>query len=207
MTTTTMKRVAAVLTVAFSLTCQPTASRAQVGDDVRPWYGIGVRLGATCECCGLVIPERFGLDDPRQLALLRELAGGEGRAVELGCFMAYQRQALRQLTALAARHQSRAAALIVLRADSEGGVDLGGGDLSEGVGGEFMVPVLEGFRAVKELLDKELSEHVARKVCASVLTGGDTDLSKLMVRLRGRSLAQFANLLDKSCESMSRGGG
>jgi hypothetical protein len=206
MTTTTMKRVAAALMVAFSLACQPTTGRAQGGEDIRPWYGIGVRHGATCECCGLVIPERFGLQDPRQLALLRELAGGEGRAVELGCFMAYQRQALRQLTALATSYQNRDAALIVLRADSEGGVDLGGGELSESVGGEFMTQVLEGFKAAKELLDTRTSEHVAHKVCASMLTGGDMDLPSLLARLRARSLAQFAGRLEKTCAEMSRGG-
>jgi len=196
----------ALLFIGGVIALHPTPSDAQPSSGIRAWHGIGVREGPDCDCCGLVFPDGFGANDAAQLELLRELAGSQGRAKELRCF-AYKRAALQHLTALATKRQDRSAALIILRADSEQGVDLGGGELSETVGSEFMVHVLLGFKAVKSLLEPGLTKHVAGKVCASAMTVGEVDIAQLAKRLRAQALSGLAKTIEQTCAAMTRGEG
>jgi hypothetical protein len=172
------------------------------------WQGIGLRQVPDCErCCGLVFPEKFGVRSDDELALLKEIAMGEGRATELGCHFQYGKQVLAQLRKIAIADQSRGAASIILHAGSEGGVDLGGGELAETFGAEFLAPVLESQTDLKGLLDPALEQEVATRLCGSaysVVPGQTVDIERIVTSLRTRGLATLSTQIRTTCAKISQ---
>jgi hypothetical protein len=170
---------------------------------VESWHGIGRRRDPSCDpCCKLVFPAAFGARSPGELQLLREIAAAEGRARELGCNYAYRKQAFEHLRALAIQKQDRDAALLVLHADSEGGIDLGGGELAEVFGADFMVPVLEGYAALDGLLSPEMEAHVALNVCSSaygLVAGEGFNLDRVARRIAERGARSLSKRLREEC--------
>jgi hypothetical protein len=134
----------------------------------RSWNGIGIKGGVDCTCCGLVFPKGFGKAEG-ELALLREIAEGKGRAAGLGCNFAYKLEVFEHLIRLAIDEKVDAAAMMVLQADADGGIPLGGGELSETVGSRFMFPVLRGRPDLGDRLAPALQQHVATKICVGSL--------------------------------------
>jgi hypothetical protein len=179
-------------------TSQPPASS---------WHGVGLRRVPGCErCCGLVFAPSFGADNADELQIVKDIAAGEGRAEELDCHFSYGKQAFEHLRALAEK-QVRAAAQLILEAKSDGGIDLGGGELAEVFGLEFMVPVLERFQGLKELVTPQLEEHVATNVCSSaygMVPGKTLDVDRLARVLKERGVPSLASRIKEVCAAMAR---
>lgn len=195
----------------------PPAPAPLPSPDVRPaskvgalgqpqtWHGIGLRRSPDCECCGRVFPDSFGAESDGQLQLLKEVAGGTGRAEELGCTFPYSKLAFDRLRKLATERQVAGAALILLQANGEDGIDLGGGELAETFGAEYLVPVLERHAGLTKLLDPQLEDHVATEVCASAFSmapGIEVDVPKLATALRRRGVTSLAKKIEETCAQL-----
>lgn len=177
------------------------------------WHGLRIQRERDCgQCCKLLLPKTFGSTDQDELALLRRLVDPEARreiatATECGS-MALRQGIMEHLLRLATELQSRGAAEIILRADAPGGVDLGGGEWSETHGELFIVPLLMDFTAVRSLVDKDLEEHVANKVCGAVafrVGPKEIDLPALLRRLEERAASPLADLIRRRCSALSEG--
>jgi hypothetical protein len=173
------------------------------------WHGIGLRQVPDCErCCGLVFPDRFGARHDDELALLKEIAMGEGRAPEIGCHFHYAKQALAQLRKIAIADQSAGAASIILHAGSEGGVDLGGGEVAETFGAEYLAPVLESPTDLKGLLEPTMEQEVAERLCGSaysMVPGQSVDVDRIVASLRRRGLTGLSRKIQTTCATIARG--
>lgn len=172
---------------------------------VRPWNGIGIKGGLDCTCCGLVFPKGFGKAEG-ELALLREIAEGKGRAAGLGCNFAYKLEVFDHLVRLAVDEKVDAAAMVVLQADADEGIFLGGGELSETVGSRFMIPVLHGRPDLGRRLAPALQEHVAVKVCAASLFGPSQpplEVEQVVGELRRRGMETLATRVREVCARMT----
>lgn len=174
----------------------------------RTWHGIGLRQVTDCDqCCGLVFPEGFGVKGGDELKLLEEIAMAEGRAKELGCHFHYKKQALAQLRNLAVKAQSREAASVILHAGGDGGVDLGGGELAETFGAEYLAPVLLGCEALGGLVNPALERNAAEQLCAaanSMVPDQAVDVAGIVASLRRRGLNGFAKTIQTTCAALSK---
>jgi hypothetical protein len=156
----------------------------------------------------LVFPAGFGRN-PEQLQLLAAMAAGK-KDVELDVegaeLPAYA--AMGQLRKLVAEYQDRAAAELIVRMETEGGVWLGGGELSESYAYELLAPTLVAFKDIGAVVPPPLEQHVADSICAGVYrnaTGDELDEQKVLRALDAHGAKQLAGKIRATCKKMAAG--
>jgi hypothetical protein len=170
------------------------------------WHGISLAKSDFCpDCRRLVFPAQFGASHSSELELLRTLADSNPPVTIEGSIEGVARpnhDALDQLKRLATERQVPAAAAIILRADSPGGIDRGGGEGSEFHGEEYVVPILLGFRRLREVVTRDLEDHVAERVWIAVFNpSSDRDLNceQIARTVEQRGAARLAKKIRRRC--------
>lgn len=156
------------------------------------WRGVKIVRGRACpDCCTLVFPRRFGAANREDIEALRLLFRPDIED-DLSCTYHTEIDVLSQLRRLATEQHDRGAALVILAADTPGGLDLGGGEVSETYAEDYLVPTLRSFPHVDALLTPELRTHIADAVCgAAEMSGVDVrSLLKALLAKRDGALAE-----------------
>jgi hypothetical protein len=171
------------------------------------FYGIKVKKGIRCpKCCDLVFPETFGLGNMQELQFLEDIVS-RVRWVksDLDCTTAWDYDTLDHLIYLATVRQDRQAAKMLLTPPSQGGFDLGGGELDEVYGDEYVRPVVEKYNKLGELLNEKVMAYVAQELCLAwfnPVIDSTIDITKLTADLRKRNLNVFAIKIEATCKKL-----
>lgn len=167
------------------------------------WQGIRVKKCGPA-CCELMFPENFGLNNKQQLSALKDLVS---KYIEhdVDCMMQVAYDALKQMRFLAAEKQDRDAAMMLLSPSRYGGFNLDG-ELAEEYAGGYQLTVLEKYRDLGSVLDKNISDDVSTSVCswAEVLgeEAGSKRLKKLVPVLKSKNLNELAQMLSEKCKAV-----
>ncbi len=154
----------------------------------------------------VVFPREFGRANAKDLAIVtRLITHGYDVDGDLSP-MSFEYPAIAQLRRLAVEYQDRAAAEVIVRADTEGGIDLGGGELSEEYAYELLAPLLVGYRDLASVLPKELEDRTAEAVCAGAYrsaSGDAVDEQQVIRALEARGLRALAGKIRRACKAMA----
>lgn len=188
--------------ISAELTTRPDGLPAR-SSGFEGWRGVKIQRGIRCRnCCDLVFPAEFGAK-PDELRLLQEIVSSQDIEHDFpDCMMPRWEDALDQIKRLAIDHQDRAAAEVLTRAKSEGGLDLGGGELSETYAADYLIPTLLAYRRMSDILTPALEDHVATQVCAAAYgpaTGEDIDVEAIVAQLQARS-SSLAKRIKSTCK-------
>jgi hypothetical protein len=171
------------------------------------WRGVKIQRGLRCKnCCDLVFPADFGAK-PDELKLLQEIVTADIDHDLRDCMMPREEDALDQIRRLAVDRQDRAAAEVLIRAKSEGGLDLSGGELSETFAASYLVPTLLKYRHVAQIVPPALEGHVATQVCAAAYgpaTSEDVDADAVAARLKASGAGSLAKRIVSTCKRMKK---
>jgi hypothetical protein len=156
----------------------------------------------------LVFPPEFGRGNPEDLAIVTGLVGHGGVDYDVEAAEPIAYSAMAQLRRLAVEYQDRGAAEVIVHADTEGGLDLGGGELSEMLAYEMLAPLLVGYRDVKAVVPPALEDRVATVVCAGAFfaaTGDAVDEKAVIRALEKRGDVSLAKKVRAACKKMAEG--
>ncbi len=164
------------------------------------WQGVKVRkCGA--KCCELVFPENFGLKNKNQLMALRELVNAD-LDQDVDCMMLVNKDTLNQIKFLATEKQDSDAAKMLLSPQSYGGFNLDG-ELAEEFVGEYQLSVLEKFKNLHSILDKNVEEDLSVSICSWVEVlgeeAGQKRVKKLLRDLKSKDFSAFAGMISEKC--------
>lgn len=171
-------------------------------------YGIKVKKGIRCpKCCDLVFPEVFGFGSMRELEFLQLIVNRRPELEhDLKCVTGFWNyDVLDHFKYLATVRQDRQAAKMLLTPPSQGGFDLGGGELDEVYGDEYVRPVVEKYIKLGELLNEKVMAYVAQELCFAwfnPVIDSTIDIPKLTADLRRRKLNVFANKIEAACKKL-----
>lgn len=201
-----------LLLVTFAVLASAPPSAPTRMSQLDGWHGVHLRRGngGTADWCDIVFPDGFGERDGSEMSTLRRLASaGATSALKLDgtCPVPFRLQnALAQLRHLAVDRQVREAALALVQAERPGGLDLGGGEVAEVFTAQFLVPVLLGFRDLRQLLTPQLERHVAHKVAAAGCTEMDqgVDVDAVIKGLRARGMPSLAQAIRTRCTELEK---
>jgi hypothetical protein len=205
-----------VLTLTLIVLCLAAVVNANAGDVLRlpskksgfdSLYKITIKKGMPCEqCCKLIFPETFGLGNEHELHFLKEIVNN-GFKIEhdVDCIMPISQDALDHIKFLAIEKQDKKAAKILLYPPGHGGFDLGGGELAEIYGDEYVRPIVEKYKKLGELLDEKVNIYVADQLCYAWINpviDSNMDLAKLVLDLKKRNITALASRIESTCKKL-----
>jgi len=115
--------------------------------------------------CSLHFPAKYGMLSNDQFSRLLRLAReGYKIDVNLDCKTSIKHEALAQIRTLAVHNQYKKAALALLGSQRSEELHLDG-EIAEEFAGEYILPTLEKYDRLSELLTPQVEESIVREIC------------------------------------------